>query len=110
MRYVPAWFPGAGWKHKAKAYHDYLEEMLRAPFELVKKDINDTFAGLSFDASTLPVPAQNTVSFCGDMDTSVVDNLSRFAPQAIRVLRLVDQDVNQDHVSSWWIIERVVDG
>ena len=46
------------------------------PFELVKKDINDTFAGLSFDASVLPVPEQNTVSFCGDMDTSVVDDLS----------------------------------
>ena len=45
------------------------------PFELVKKDINDTFAGLSFDASVLPVPAQNTVQFCGDMDTSVVDDL-----------------------------------
>lgn len=45
------------------------------PFELVKKDINDTFAGLSFDASVLPVPEQNTVAFCGDMDTSVVDNL-----------------------------------
>lgn len=41
----------------------------------MKKDINDTFAGLSFDASVLPVPAQNTVAFCGDMDTSVVDNL-----------------------------------
>ena len=47
------------------------------PFELVKKDINDTFAGLSFDASTLPVPEQNTVSFCANMDTSVVDDLGR---------------------------------
>lgn len=45
------------------------------PFELVKKDINDTFAGLSFDPSVLPVPEQNTVSFCSQMDTSVVDDL-----------------------------------
>lgn len=43
----------------------------------MKKDINDTFAGIVFDRSTLPVPAINTVSFCDDMDTSVVDDLSR---------------------------------
>lgn len=41
----------------------------------MKKDINDTFAGLSFDASVLPVPEQNTVTFCDQMDTSLVDNL-----------------------------------
>ncbi|GJE97726.1 Plasma membrane fusion protein [Phanerochaete sordida] len=52
-----------------------IDDLIDTPFELVKKDINDTFANLSFDASVLPVPAQNTVEFCGDMDTSVVDDL-----------------------------------
>ncbi|KAL4249501.1 Plasma membrane fusion protein PRM1 [Abortiporus biennis] len=56
---------------------DKVDQILDTPFELVKKDINDTFAGLSFDSSTLPVPEQNTVSFCGQMDTSVVDDLGR---------------------------------
>ncbi|KAH8107963.1 hypothetical protein BXZ70DRAFT_1003383 [Cristinia sonorae] len=54
-----------------------VESIVDTPFELVKKDINDTFAGITFDRSTLPVPAINTVTFCNDMDTSVVDNLGR---------------------------------
>lgn len=41
----------------------------------MKSDINSTFRGLFFDASTLPVPDQNTVSFCNNLDTSSVDNL-----------------------------------
>jgi hypothetical protein len=45
------------------------------PFELVKKDINDTFLGFSFNESVLPVPQINTVSFCGQLDTGVVDDL-----------------------------------
>ena len=47
------------------------------PFELLKQDINETFSGLSFNSSVLPIPEQNTVSFCGDLDTSIVDNLSQ---------------------------------
>lgn len=45
------------------------------PFEAVKSDINSTFQGLFFDASTLPVPDQNSVSFCNNLDTSSVDDL-----------------------------------
>src|ERR1700742_3684013 len=45
------------------------------PFELVKKDINDTFANITFDAAAMPVPEQNTLSFCNDLDTSIVDDL-----------------------------------
>ncbi|KAG1762866.1 hypothetical protein EDD22DRAFT_889353 [Suillus occidentalis] len=49
--------------------------LVDTPFEAVKSDINSTFQGLAFDASTLPVPAQNAVSFCNNLDTSSVDNL-----------------------------------
>ena len=45
------------------------------PFEAVKADINSTFQGLFFDASILPVPNQDTVSFCSNLDTSSVDDL-----------------------------------
>ena len=45
------------------------------PFEDLKADINNTFAGLQFNESTLFVPQQDSVSFCGQMDTSVVDDL-----------------------------------
>ncbi len=39
VKYVPAWFPGAGWKQKAKLYRGYLEEMLLTPYELVKRQM-----------------------------------------------------------------------
>lgn len=32
---------------------------------------------MTFDVSLLPVPAQNTLSFCGQLDTSVVDDLGK---------------------------------
>lgn len=47
------------------------------PFEDLKADINSTFAGLNYNSSALFVPQQNAISFCGDMDTSVVDDLGR---------------------------------
>lgn len=43
----------------------------------MKKDINDTFANLTFDVNALPVPKQNSVVFCDQLDTSVVDDLGR---------------------------------
>ncbi|KAH8814549.1 plasma membrane fusion protein PRM1 [Flagelloscypha sp. PMI_526] len=52
-----------------------LEAIIDTPFELVKKDINDTFAAMSFTASGLPVPDQTRLSFCGDVDTSIVDEI-----------------------------------
>ena len=51
----------------------------------MKKDINDTFIGLSFDQSILPVPEQNTLAFCGDLDTSVVDDLGHDLLQAAKI-------------------------
>lgn len=41
----------------------------------MKSEINDTFAGLSFNSSLITVPAQNELTFCNDLDTSVVDDL-----------------------------------
>ncbi|KAH9934389.1 cytochrome P450 [Fomitopsis serialis] len=53
LRCVPAWFPGAAWKRKAQLYHDYLQEMLRAPFELVKRQMAAGVARPSFTQSHL---------------------------------------------------------
>jgi hypothetical protein len=33
---VPDWFPGAGFKLKAREWHDTLEEMVAAPYKFVK--------------------------------------------------------------------------
>ena len=49
------------------------------PFEDLKAEINNTFAGLDYNASALFVPEEQQLSFCGDMDTSVVDDLGRAA-------------------------------
>ncbi|KAJ3889817.1 hypothetical protein GG344DRAFT_66800 [Lentinula edodes] len=56
---------------------DDINAILDTPFELLKKDINDTFAGLLFNSSLLTVPEQNDVSFCDQLDTSVVDDLGQ---------------------------------
>ncbi|KAF8444805.1 hypothetical protein L210DRAFT_3394754 [Boletus edulis BED1] len=52
-----------------------IQDLVDMPFEAVKADINNTFIGLTFDPVLLPVPAQNTVSFCNSLDTSSIDNL-----------------------------------
>ncbi|KAL4263584.1 Plasma membrane fusion protein PRM1 [Pleurotus pulmonarius] len=56
---------------------DKVEDVVNLPFELLKKDINDTFAAISFNSSTMPVPQQNTVNFCSDLDLTIVDDLGR---------------------------------
>ena len=43
----------------------------------MKQDINNTFANLTFDSALLPVPDQNRLSFCNDLDTSAVDDIGR---------------------------------
>lgn len=48
---------------------------LDTPFEAVKADINSTFAGINFNSSILPVPDRSTISFCDNLDTSIVDDL-----------------------------------
>ncbi|KAI1795725.1 hypothetical protein LXA43DRAFT_881696 [Ganoderma leucocontextum] len=62
-----------------------IESIVDTPFELLKKDINDTFGGLSFDVSALPLPSQNTVTFCDQMDTSVVDDLGRDMVKVVKI-------------------------
>ncbi|KAH9949740.1 hypothetical protein B0H21DRAFT_889589 [Amylocystis lapponica] len=52
-----------------------LDAIIDTPFELVIKEINETFANLTFDVTVLPVPEQNSVTFCDNLDTSVVDDL-----------------------------------
>ncbi|KAI0930092.1 hypothetical protein AcV5_006889 [Taiwanofungus camphoratus] len=54
-----------------------IDSIVDTPFELVKKEINETFGNLTFDSSVLPVPEQNSLTFCSNLDTSVVDELGR---------------------------------
>ncbi|KAL0574264.1 hypothetical protein V5O48_007693 [Marasmius crinis-equi] len=39
VRYVPEWFPGAGWKKKVPRYRDTLHAFVEDPFRMVKRRI-----------------------------------------------------------------------
>jgi hypothetical protein len=56
-----------------------LDQVLGIPFNLLKKEINDTFinAQRSFVATPLPVPDGSNVTFCHQMDLTVIDDLSK---------------------------------
>ncbi|KAI0067258.1 hypothetical protein BV25DRAFT_1911916 [Artomyces pyxidatus] len=54
-----------------------IDDIIDTPFELVKQDINNTFFGISFNSSILPIPDRSSLNFCDNMDTSVVDDLGR---------------------------------
>ncbi|KDQ12047.1 hypothetical protein BOTBODRAFT_57109 [Botryobasidium botryosum FD-172 SS1] len=56
---------------------DVVNSIIETPFTTLKVDINNTFATFSFSESLLTVPAQRTMTFCQDMDTSIVDDLGR---------------------------------
>ncbi|KAG6817485.1 hypothetical protein H0H87_008110 [Tephrocybe sp. NHM501043] len=64
---------------------DKVESIVDQPFELLKKDINDTFGAINFDASVLPVPQQNTLTFCDNMDLSVVDDVGHDLIQTAKI-------------------------
>ncbi|KZP27197.1 cytochrome P450 [Athelia psychrophila] len=39
LKHVPSWFPGAGFKRKAKEWKRHIDETLEAPFKALKEDI-----------------------------------------------------------------------
>ncbi|KAG1874858.1 cytochrome P450 [Suillus subluteus] len=50
---VPAWFPGAGFKHLAREWRKTLEEMVSAPHKSVKDQMADGTAPMSFTSNLL---------------------------------------------------------
>jgi hypothetical protein len=39
VKYLPEWFPGAGFKRKAKAWRKRVLDMPTKPFQFVKKEL-----------------------------------------------------------------------
>ncbi|KAG8941434.1 plasma membrane fusion protein prm1, partial [Tulasnella sp. 408] len=62
-----------------------LDSLIDTPFNALKQELNDSFSQIRFDKSVLPVPATQQLSFCDDLDTSVVDELIR---DLIKVARI----------------------
>lgn len=58
---------------------DTVDNILAIPFNELKKEINETFASpaMRFNSTVLAVPARSNIQFCGDLDTSIVDDLGR---------------------------------
>ena len=64
MKYVPAWFPGAGFKRKAEAWRKLSQSMLNDPYQMTKRKIvrqlyifvSDHGPSISFSWRALHVP------------------------------------------------------
>ncbi|CAO1631211.1 unnamed protein product [Parajaminaea phylloscopi] len=52
-----------------------MNELIQGPFQALKTDVNNTVAAFRFDATVLPVPEAQTVTFCGDIDLHPLDDL-----------------------------------
>ncbi|KZP29737.1 cytochrome P450 [Athelia psychrophila] len=48
LKYVPSWFPGAGFQRKAKEWKRYNDAVLEAPFKALKEEITNGAARPSF--------------------------------------------------------------
>lgn len=46
LRFIPSWFPGAGFKRFAEYYSPFVQEMVRRPFQIVKSSLVRTMSGL----------------------------------------------------------------
>ncbi|KAG8965938.1 plasma membrane fusion protein prm1 [Tulasnella sp. 419] len=52
-----------------------LDAIIAVPFDNLKKEINGSFSTIKY--SPVALPERQTLSFCAEMDTSVVDDLAR---------------------------------
>ncbi|KDQ23217.1 hypothetical protein PLEOSDRAFT_1049741 [Pleurotus ostreatus PC15] len=83
LRYIPAWFPGAGWKRTAAYFKTCLEEMVVVPYNMVKTamDLGQSTSSFTSDAiqeaGTLDEAKEDLVMwsahalYAGGTDTSV---------------------------------------
>ncbi|KAF8490208.1 cytochrome P450 [Gautieria morchelliformis] len=62
LKYVPEWFPGAGFRKSARLWRQDITEMNVAPFEAVKKALNAGSAIPSFTSSLLEDLNNNTTA------------------------------------------------
>ncbi|KAF8994708.1 cytochrome P450 [Cyathus striatus] len=53
LKYTPTWFPGAGFKRKAREWQNLVHRMVDIPFSETKKAINKGNANLSFVTKSL---------------------------------------------------------
>ncbi|KAL0066768.1 hypothetical protein AAF712_006159 [Marasmius tenuissimus] len=71
LKYVPEWFPGAGFKRKAREWNKIYTEMNVMPFEIVKKQMDNGTAPPSFLSNSLSKFYENPKE-CGYTEEAVV--------------------------------------
>lgn len=54
-----------------------LQNIVAVPFNLLKAEMNTTFAGINTPNVTVPLPPLQDVQFCNDLDTSFIDELGK---------------------------------
>ncbi|KDQ16087.1 hypothetical protein BOTBODRAFT_173362 [Botryobasidium botryosum FD-172 SS1] len=59
LRYIPSWFPGAGFKRNAKIWRKELDDMVGDPFKRVKAEMAAGVAVPSFTSTCLEDPAHS---------------------------------------------------
>lgn len=66
---------------------NFTDGVLRTPFELVKKSINETMVAYKFDRSVFPIPQREQMSFCSDNNgiNDFFDKLVRLAAKAQKI-------------------------
>ncbi|CEN59511.1 Putative Plasma membrane fusion protein prm1 [Aspergillus calidoustus] len=66
---------------------DFVENIIRTPFDEVKKLMNESMGTFTFDRDTLPVPARQQLSFCQGSDgiDSFFDKVSDIAETAKKI-------------------------
>ena len=62
---------------------------LDTPFELTKQEITGTFNNITFGKSVLAVPQQSTITFCDQVDTSVIDDLGHDILQLTKIATII---------------------
>ncbi|PPQ66787.1 hypothetical protein CVT24_008696 [Panaeolus cyanescens] len=53
LKYVPEWFPGAGFQTKARIWREYGQKFINVPFNNVKEDLKNGTAKVSFVSESL---------------------------------------------------------
>ncbi|KIM89841.1 hypothetical protein PILCRDRAFT_812637 [Piloderma croceum F 1598] len=85
LQYVPEWFPGAGFKRKAKAWRKLSQAMLNDPYEMTKRKILEGTARSSMTSDLVEhyttkdghvdgeddIAASAAVAYAGGSDTTV---------------------------------------
>jgi hypothetical protein len=60
LKYVPSWFPGAGWKRQAAVWREWQDEMRTKPYDVAMAKIVSCFSSSSI-VSLYEAPSESNI-------------------------------------------------